>query len=200
MILNDHWNKYWPTLTSSAAAGKTMKENPKQQLLPFAKTDPAGKEKRSTKLIADFESGFAKGWEMAVGEWFREALDIKLTDRVNNGRKKKVWTQGKAYSFDTGDVVYDSMGGYSAIWSDAIKNINILLQVIDATPAEYKEEEGGKKKLTPGRVRFQVLMPDHQKKGLIKHDVVSCTQAEFVNILKKGTIQDKLIEQSANKR
>ena len=176
-----------------------MKKNLKQQLLPFAKADSAGKEKRSTTLIADFETGFAKKWEMAVGEWFRDALDIKYTSRKVNGKTKKMWTQGGAYSFDTGDVIYDSKGGYSAIWSDAIKQISKAFQIIEASPAEYKEEEGGKKKLTPGRVRFQVLMPDQQKKGLIKLDVVSCSQAEFVNILKEGVISDKLIEPASLK-
>ncbi|MCK5606702.1 hypothetical protein KAR91_32670, partial [Candidatus Pacearchaeota archaeon] len=71
--------------------------------------------------------------------------------------------------------------------------INIILQVMEAIPREHKEENG-KKTLTPGWVRFQVFKTDDHKKSLIKHNVASCSQAEFVEILKNGKIPEEYYE------
>jgi hypothetical protein len=42
--------------------------------------------RRSEVLIADFSSGFAKGWNWAVTKHFATALDITLSSRVVKGK------------------------------------------------------------------------------------------------------------------
>jgi hypothetical protein len=54
------------------------------------------REKRSLELIAEFEGGYAVSWKFAVGEYFKDALDIKLTERKEGKVSRQVWTQGNA--------------------------------------------------------------------------------------------------------
>ena len=48
--------------------------------------------KRSLNLIAEFVDGYAKDWYFAVGEYFKDELDIKYTPRqvevIKNGVKQ----------------------------------------------------------------------------------------------------------------
>ena len=43
-------------------------------------------DQRMDDVLTDFSRGFAQGWKMAVGSCFRDALDIKFTDKVSKGR------------------------------------------------------------------------------------------------------------------
>lgn len=106
------------------------------------------KETRSELFIARFVDGFAVGWRLAVPEAFKDALDIKMTPRVVTvtkevGDKKtkksityNVWTQGQAFNFRAGDVLYDSPKAYAkfrSLWDVA----KMMVQVVEASPSGY---------------------------------------------------------------
>lgn len=44
-------------------------------------------------------------WAYPIGYGFREALDIKYTERVKNNKKSLIWTQGGFLSFKEGDYI-----------------------------------------------------------------------------------------------
>lgn len=149
---------------------------------------------RSTTLIAEFKDGFAKGWKMAVGEWFRDALDIRLTDRIVNKKKQKVWTQGKLFSFKQGDLITDCKNEYGLIWEEAVKKINIAIQVLDAHSAFYFVNDLEERKYSAGNVLFQILRPNNLKTKLIKAEFGRCSQVDFIEILKTGNIPNSFIQ------
>ena len=57
------------------------------------------RENRTTNLLKDPSTESGDGWYMCVPPCFNDALDIKRTERVENGRKVLVWTQGSWFSF-----------------------------------------------------------------------------------------------------
>jgi hypothetical protein len=107
---------------------------------------------RMEHLLADFDKGdgFAKGWRMAVGECFRDSLDIrsiKRTDEAADEAANEVvgdegvmkWTQGGTYAFSQGDVVYDTPRAYQC-WDKALKSICVAYQVLQGSPSRPRKE------------------------------------------------------------
>jgi len=137
---------------------------------------------RSENLIAEFENGYAKGWAFAVSKAFRDQLDIRKTDRVIAGNTRSVWTQGSAYCFDVGHILYDTPKAYQ-IWKTALKYINIACQVQKATPAGVTPEENG-------MVLFEIFKPDEQRKKLVPNGFYRTDQVQFVAFLQSGEIDE----------
>jgi hypothetical protein len=115
---------------------------------------------RMNSLLADFENGngFAKGWQMAVGEYFRDSLDIKSLKQTNEAVNEAAndvvgdenvmkWTQGGTFSFSLGDTVYDTPLAYQR-WDEALKNIGVAFQVLAAAPSRPRREITYRKKNT----------------------------------------------------
>jgi len=109
---------------------------------------------RMERLLADFDkgNGFADGWQMAVGECFRDSLDIKIkpikpTDEATDEAANEVvsdesvlkWTQGGTFSFSPGDIVYDTPRAYQR-WNTALKNICVAYQILEAAPSRPRKE------------------------------------------------------------
>ncbi len=93
--------------------------------------------RRSETLIADFSSGFARGWAWAVQKHFSTALDIALATRVTKGKKiASVMTSGSLFTFSKGDRLYDTPLAYSETWSESLKHITRSLEVVSATSCE----------------------------------------------------------------
>ena len=129
---------------------------------------------RSTNLIAEFnKNGFARGWYMAVKTCFRDALDIRLTNRIIGGQTQQIWTQGNEFYFKTGDTLHNSRQIYSAGSKFETEGQLITVQVSSALPAN-----GGTN--YPGQVNFTIYL---QYSMIMSR---SCTQAEFVKLLKNG--------------
>ena len=102
---------------------------------------------RMERLLADFDkgNGFAKGWRMAVGECFRDSLDIKAlkqtevaSEVIDNERILK-WTQGSTFSFSQGDTIYDTPRAYQR-WDIALESICIAFQILQAAPSRPRKE------------------------------------------------------------
>lgn len=140
----------------------------------------SGAGKRGVKLIADFDKqGFAVDWFFAVPKSFRNALDIRLTNRAVAGKNIKRWTQGNRYSFQAGYILYSSPKGYEQ-WPPI--EFKYLCQVTEAIPDETDEK--GRK--VDGWLRFDLFEPSGNHLKLEKTGSYRLTQSEFVKFLKTG--------------
>lgn len=150
----------------------------------------AGRQKRSLELIAEFVYGYTKDWYFAVGECFRDELDIKYTQRIENTKKVMRWTQGPFYCFAEGHILYDTPKGYLQ-WSEALKHIGVVCSVIRATP-NLLNDQGA---FVNGQVYFKLSKPNQSRTGLDAVDNYQATQNEFVQFLKKGTFKGQTVHQ-----
>lgn len=150
------------------------------------------KKERSIDLITTFEDSFAKDWFYAVGDFFRDHLDIFLTDRTvdeigPDGKKRKVkkrvWTQGDLFTFERGHIFYDSPKGY-LIWKEALKHITLVCQIATATPDQIKTDRSR----VDGLVSFDLWQPARGRIGLDHISKHNKTQHEFVKYLKTGVL------------
>jgi hypothetical protein len=172
------------------------------------------RENRSLDLIANFVNGYASGWAFAVGECFKDALDIKYTERMEpiiiNGEKqyeiiinkngkerKKVltqkvmhWTQGRCYSFLEGYVVYDTPKAYM-LWSEALKHIGLICSVIRAYASQV-DDDGN---FIPGSVTFTLSRPNAAKDGIETIDQYHLNQNDFIQFLKSGKMKAAIAHQ-----
>ena len=95
------------------------------------------KEARLETLLADFTSEYAKGWDAAVGTYFRDALDIKQT---STDKKNAAWTQGGTFAFCQGDILYDTPLAYQE-WGTGLQHIGKAYQVTEAISARPEKEQ-----------------------------------------------------------
>jgi hypothetical protein len=141
------------------------------------------REERSLNLIADFKNGFADGWFFAVGEFYKEELDIKFTPRIEHGEKVWRWTQGRCFSFGDGDILYDTQKAYY-VWSEAIKHIKVMCQIHRATPNK-KNDIGN---IIDGWVYFAISRPNAKKNSVEEFSHHKLTQNQFIDYLKTGVL------------
>ncbi len=148
-------------------------------------------QKRSTRpgeLLRDPKAQHTEGWHMYVPKCFNDSLDIRKTERVIKGNKTLHWTQGSTFSFETGDVLYDTPKAYEP-WPEAMKHINRCIQVREASqtiPGEKKGKDKPRISRNPGFVKFDVLLPDQSRTKLVKDGEEELTQDEFVHFLITG--------------
>lgn len=142
-----------------------------------------GPGRRHTNLIANFVSGYADGWFMAVKECYRNQLDIKLTERKKNKQSYLEWTQGPYFSFAEGHLFYDTPKAYKK-WNQAIKAIKIACKITSATPTMLDKN----KNLLEGVVNFTIYKPDKQLESLIATRDYKVSQEGFVNFLRTGRV------------
>lgn len=98
--------------------------------------------------------------------------------------KTLVWTQGSAFDFHPGYVIYDSSEAYSLPWGTGIKTIQTALQVIAASPAEPVSVNNPTRK--PGFVIATLLRPNVERSELVEVKTFTFTQDEFVRTLIAG--------------
>lgn len=140
------------------------------------------REKRSLKLLSDFREGLTDGWYMSVRSCFRDALDIRLDERVVDKQRTLVWTQGLRFSFKEGDIIYDTPLLYDH-WAEGLRVTRLGLQVTFASEATPAQE--GVPRL-PGHVRYDLLLPNADRTKLQRESGGSCSQDEFVRMLIQG--------------
>ncbi len=112
---------------------------------------------------------------MCLPPFFNDALDIKRTV-LNN---KLVWTQGGAFSFKNGDVIYDTIDGYLCA-NEAIKKVKLCIQITAAKGSMPASNDGERDR---GNVAFTVYVPNREKSGFIVHSYESITHDDFVRLL-----------------
>ena len=165
------------------------------------------KEKRSLKLIAEFVDGYAKDWYFAVGECFKDELNIKYTVRVEEiiiekkVKKKEVkkWTQGPFYCFAEGHTIYDTSKAYLQ-WNEALKYIKVICQVLRGTPTYLEEDKKKSKKdkkeykIVDGHVTFTLSIPNKDKTGIETIGQYHLIQKDFVEFLKTGNLNNEPVD------
>jgi len=137
---------------------------------------------RSLDLLKPPWEEFSDGWFLCVPSCFNEALDIRQTERILEGKKSICWTQGTFFSFKVGDTLYDTPKAYEQ-WSKALEYINICVSVKMATDVSLGED--GKIR-DAGSVTFAILKPDRKRSKLIEHEQRTMSQDEFVKYLISG--------------
>jgi hypothetical protein len=102
----------------------------------------AQKENRTTDLLADFSTDYARGldgqvWYFCVPKFFYEALDIKYTTRIKNKVEEKIWTQGSWFKFSEGDKLYNHAYAYCNNFIGGLFSIHskICLSIESARPS-----------------------------------------------------------------
>jgi hypothetical protein len=169
---------------------------------------------RSERLIALFKNGYAEGWAFAVAEAFRDALDIKLTDKVIGRKKMQIWTQGQQFGFSLGDVLYNDRLAYRDF--DAfLKGSNpVALQVMATQSCGFVDKRvydvlgeqikyqitsasGTKEKIAvsfqirdqafeQGNIKFDVRRPNSTRTKLVTTETLNMGNDEFIAFLQTG--------------
>jgi len=145
--------------------------------------------------IADFTSGFAKGWFFAVGKWYAKSLDLTYTTKDVDGETVIIPRQGYDFSFNPGSVVYDSPEAYTLIWKEAFDLINVVLQVHSA----YKNKRTYSLDFNENNVlvaqidikysalTFDVYIPNRETRRLEEKGRFSCSNSNYVELLTTGS-------------
>lgn len=123
-------------------------------------------------------------WFFLLPPFFNDALDIKLTERMVEKSSILVWTQGSAFSFQEGDVIYPKGKVYETAWGEAFQEMKFCLQVTQADPAEPEERDI---KRNPGKVTIRKILFEKESNKAIQQLVQDeMTQDEFVHLLITG--------------
>jgi hypothetical protein len=138
-----------------------------------------GKERRLTEFLKAPDDDSPSGWFIHVPRAFNDALDIRETPRVLNGKESCIWTQGSRFSFNAGDVLYNTTKA-SQEWSKALKEIKLCVQVKHAMAAAPAQSEIPRE---PGKVEFEVFIPNPEQTKLVSRGVRQITQDGFVHFL-----------------
>jgi hypothetical protein len=157
-------------------------------------------QRRSKKLIAEFEDGYAKDWAMAVPACFRTALDIKpraatrKRAAAGKGEQQITWMQGIRFAFTQGDTLYDTQAAYTKKWSEAMKTIKVVIQVMDGQPAEPSLNESADDETPlqpgePGYLKAQIYRPSEDSSRIVPAEVLECSQEQFVELLRTGKMK-----------
>ncbi|NQT88275.1 hypothetical protein HQ560_16020 [bacterium] len=149
------------------------------------------RDKKLETLLSDFPDGCTAGWHVAVPACFRDALDIKWTERKKDKVGEWKWIQASAFSFRPGDTLYDSPKAYGT-WAGALGQLRFALVVTDASPAvpakpaSVAPETAEDVPRAPGVVAFDVLEPNEQRTALVRTAQQTLSQDEFVRFLVCG--------------
>lgn len=98
-------------------------------------------------------------------------------------KEKMFWTQGSAYCFDAGHILYDTPKAYDPDWITPLQHINIACQVQQAIPAGVTLGE-------KGMVLFETFKPDTQRKKLVPTGFYRTDQVQFVAFLQSGQLDE----------
>lgn len=140
--------------------------------------------RRTIRLIATFENGYAKGWAFAVKPCFRDQLDIRLTERIIDKKPQRAWTQGRNFCFSVGDTIYSTPFAYEDWDAAIIRGGFRYVKIIDAKPAENPDAEDG-----GGFVKFGL----HKVNCRNKHSLFgtfTMPQHAFVKFLRRGVLEE----------
>jgi hypothetical protein len=133
--------------------------------------------KRSTELMKNPEERFTQ-WYMCIPKCFNDALDIKLTTRVENAVEKLMWTQGTSFSFKIGDVLYDTPEGYTHLWTEALQTIKMAVQIIQIENLVMSNQV-----ISKSDIIFDIHVPNETKTGLIVKAQHRTSADNFVKFL-----------------
>lgn len=139
---------------------------------------------RSTDIDPVFKDGFSVGWHFVLPAAYKPELDIRLTERVEDGKTVLRWTQGPFYCFTEGQVIYDTRKAYQ-VWSEALGHIGRYCKIINAAACSI----GPENEFLSGQVFFRIRQPNADQKGVEDMGTYRMTQVDFVEFLKTGELK-----------
>lgn len=107
-------------------------------------------------------------WYYSVPFAFRDALDIRLSQRIKAGKPTQTWSQGPYISFSEGDVLTSKDG-------------STCLQVIQASPVSWDATKGSANEGLVTYKKFAVADSRYEEIA-----VTTCSQIEFLTLLMLG--------------
>ncbi len=119
-------------------------------------------------------------WFMHLPPCFNSALDIRLTVRAASAQP--VYTQGANFSFAVGDAIYDSPLAYLP-WDRALASIRFCFKIRQASPVSPPSAAAPRH---PGRLQFDVCIPNPDRSALATAHTLTATQDQFVHFLVAG--------------
>ena len=149
----------------------------------------AARKKLEGGVEAFFEGGRARGYFFSVPEVFADQLDI--------ARTSKGATQGTCFSFEEGDVFYDSAAPMAIPWGEAVKSAKFALMVDESVPSSIISEEDAsgdgvkrKKYVLDGPLKF-LLFRRRAGGGLdfSSPEIFESDQYAFARLLESGTLE-----------
>lgn len=147
------------------------------------------KTKRSLKLLADFSAGYARNWYFCIPTFFYDALDIQFTERADNKKKIKIFTQGSYFNFSPGDMIYNHPYAYCDNFVCSLSIPQLILQIESSTPVslQIKDEKNNiDKNRDPGSVNFKFVQYPTNWQGNLNQ---SLSQDDFIYFLITGKIR-----------
>lgn len=144
------------------------------------------REQRSTSLLKQPSDQHDNGWHMFLPSCFNEALDIKLTERVQKKKTVTIWTQGSSFSFKAGDTIYDTHYARE-VWTESLKRFNLCVHV-DAAAAAFTPKGSAGRSI--GTVAFSVFTPNEERNKLVLRSVHTMSQDDFVKFLIAGPSEE----------
>jgi hypothetical protein len=140
--------------------------------LEYLKSLWGPKAKRKTDLIVPqitYENNEGslnnESWAYNVSYAFREALDIRLEQRMRNSVPYKIWTQGPLLSFKDGDLIHSQ---------DGKKSVQVLF-------AREMGWDSIKEEMYQGSVVYTEF--GLSGNSLTKRSEHTCTQMQFLQLL-----------------
>lgn len=144
------------------------------------------RERRSLELLRNPTGDCPPEWAVYLPAAFNAALDIAQTPRIvtANGVRRTTWewTQGSAFAFSPGDILYDTRDAYEC-WSKALTKMRFCFQVERAASAAPRQKDSPR---YPGSVALKISCPDAAKKGLVFVGNAVLSQDEFVRFVLCG--------------
>ncbi len=144
------------------------------------------RENRSLDLLRDPTQECPKHWAVQLPSAFNIALDIERTDRVVKSEsarsKEKVWTQGSAFAFSAGDIMYDTSNAYLE-WFTALKSVGFMFEVVRAASAMPRQKDTPR---YPGSVLLRVSKPNKDRTMMKEVGLVELTQDDLVHFVITG--------------
>lgn len=124
-------------------------------------------------------NAYAADFLFAIPEHLRHAIGLHMMPRTVRRITSLELVNTGLPDIRDGDVFYDHHDAYERPWSDAVQNIETVLQVTSGSPSP--DAFGG------GTVVFRVLHSDGKSLHLGPRSIgLQCTQAQFIEVLRTG--------------
>ena len=157
-------------------------------LAELTAAEPGPRSLRRPQVLRDPDGLPPSHWRLALPAEFNPALDIRLTARKSrsDGDERTQWTQGSAFAFREGDVLFDSADSYED-WPRRLQRARFALVVRDAGPAVPRQKDAPR---DPGKLVLRLYRPDAKGRALAVAGEIVTTQDDLVRFAVLGESEE----------
>jgi len=135
------------------------------------------REFRSLELLKDPNDNITNRWKFIVPSCFNRALDIAMTERIENKESILTWTQESAFAFDIGDVIYFNLDVSDLKLNHCEDHYIQIQNASSATPSNRN------KKRDHGYVYFWETIYNIEERKILSRKNLTMSQDDFVRYL-----------------